>query len=1021
MNETKIQAEAVAIIGMSVRLPGAENCEQFWDNLKNGVESISRFSEEELKASGLRQGLIHLPNYVKARGTLKDLEFFDGSFFGFTPREAEITDPQHRILLECAWEALESAGYDPLAAEGDIGVFAGAGLSYYLLSNLLPNTQLSESTGTFKLLIGNDKDFINTRISYKLNLKGPSLNINTACSTSLTAVHMACRSLLSYECDMALAGGASVTVPQKSGYLFIEGGIESPDGYCRAFDASAQGTVSSNGAGMVLLKRLSEAITDNDSIYAVIKGSAVNNDGSVKVGFTAPSLEGQAKVIAEALLISETDPNTIDYIETHGTGTQLGDPIEIGALRNVFRKRPVNNKCALGGVKTNIGHVGAAAGIAGLIKAVMALHHAIIPPTLHFKQPNPKIELQATPFYVPNELVEWPRNGHPRRAGVSSFGIGGTNAHVIIEEAPAGSGKPSTSMFHLFPLAGKTETALQTMAFRLAGFLERHSDMDLADTAYTLQTGRRPFSYRGFVVCGQMPDAIHKLRQELVRGISSEVTPKIIFLFPGQGTQYVDMGKGLYETVGKFREVVDHCARLLQPLIGLDLRTVLYPREAERESAARKIKETQITQPALFVVEYALAEMWRHWGVKPEAMIGHSLGEYVAACIAEVFSLENGLTLVATRAKLMQNAAPGAMLFVRLPESDVTRLLKGTLCLAAVNAPRSCVVSGSPNEISTLEKELAQRAVECKVLETSHAFHSVMMDTVIDPYRRVVRTVKMGPPRIPYISNVTGTWIQKTEAADPEYWVKHLRCPVQFNAGISELLRDGNNVLLEVGPGQVLGGLARQAYEKSSRNIFSTLRREQDPEHDGFIALAAAGRLWASGAAINWGAWHADGDRKRIALPTYPFEKKRCWIDPPGQASSAVPHEAECGTSEGACPPNANSTPAAGQVEEVIAGIWEELMGITGIGKNDDFFVLGGDSLLATQVLSRCRSVWKVSLAERDFFAQPTIAHLVELVTNGEQDKLLRLLEQIKQLSPDEVKLQLEHERATSAKGGFNG
>jgi len=602
----------IAIIGMAGRFPEAKNLDEFWQNLRDGVESISFFTDQEVEAAGVDPALLKNPHYVKAGGVLEDAERFDASFFGFNPREAELMDPQHRVFLECAWEALENAGYDSESYEGLIGVYAGASMNTYLLFNLLLNRGVIESVHSDQLTIGNGRDYLPTRVSYKLNLKGPSINVQTACSTSLVAIHLACQGLLSYECDMALVGGVSISLPQKRGYLYQEGGIASPDGHCRAFDAKAQGTIGGNGVGIVVLKRLADALADGDYILAVIKGSAINNDGSLKVGYTAPSVEGQADVIATAQAIAGVDPETIRYIEAHGTGTSLGDPIEIAALTQVFRaSTQAKGFCAIGSLKTNIGHLDAAAGVAGLIKTVLALNHKMIPPSLNFEEPNPKIDFENSPFYVNATLSEWkaPTDGTPRRAGVSSFGIGGTNAHLIVEEAPATEPSGSSRPWQLLLLSAKTDSALETATSNLADHLRRHPDLNLADVAYTYQVGRQAFNHRRMVVCRDLADAVRALEtldpQRVFTAFHEPGDRPIAFMFTGQGAQYVNMALELYQTEPTFRQQVDLCTALLKPHLGLDLRDLLYPAEEGAAEASGQLRQTYITQPALFVIEYA--------------------------------------------------------------------------------------------------------------------------------------------------------------------------------------------------------------------------------------------------------------------------------------------------------------------------------------------------------------------------------------------------------------------------------
>jgi acyl transferase domain-containing protein len=780
--ETSESIEGVAIIGMAGRFPGAKNIADFWQNLKSGVESVSIFTDDELISAGINPALLNDKNYIKSGSILEDIDLFDAAFFDFNPKEAETTDPQHRVFLECAWEALENAGYDSNRCESRIGVYAGASQNNYLSFNLY--TDGVGSAKCYQTSIGNEKDFLTTRVSYKLNLTGPSLTVQTACSTSLVAVFLACQSLLNYQCDMALAGGVSIYVPQKTGYLHEPGGTLSPDGHCYAFDARAQGITIGNGVGIVVLKRLSEAIADGDCIHAVIKGAAINNDGSAKMGFTAPSVDGQAEAIAEAMMLASVEPDTISYIEAHGTGTPLGDPIEIAALTKVFRAgTDKKGFCAIGSVKTNIGHLDATAGVAGLIKTVLALKHKQIPPSLNFQQPNPQIDFANSPFYVNTKLTEWKEGITPRRAGVSSLGMGGTNAHVILEEAPTQVKNQKSkvkSEYFLLCLSAKSEKALEKVTTNLITHLKEHPEINFADLAYTLQIGRRQFNQRRVLVCENIQDAVSALQeqvsQRVLTNLQSTSHPAIAFMFPGQGAQYVDMGKELYENEAIFRNQVDRCCSILKPHLGIDLRSLLYPQTNEvAATAAEKLKQTDIAQAALFVIEYALAQLWISWGISPSAMIGHSIGEYVAATLANVMSVEDALALVAMRGRLMGEMPPGGMIAVSLPEAEVISFLNTNLSLAAINAPGSCVVSGTDAAIDALQQQLTNKGIEYRRLHTSHAFHSPMMEPVKERFIQEVKKIKLNPPQIPFISNVTGTWITAEQATDANYWGKHLR------------------------------------------------------------------------------------------------------------------------------------------------------------------------------------------------------------------------------------------------------
>jgi acyl transferase domain-containing protein/acyl carrier protein len=854
--------------------------------LCNGIESISLFNEKQLQDAGIDSKLINDSAYVRARGVIEKADQFDARFFGYTPREAELMDPQHRIFLECAWEALENAGYNTDIYHSLIGVYAGMSMNSYFLNNLFLNPNITQGDAGIQILIGNDKDFLATRVSYKLNLQGPSVVIQSACSTSLVAVHLACQGLLSGECDMALAGGVSIKIPHESGYIYQEGGILSPDGHCRAFDAKAQGTVGGNGIGIVVLKRLADAIADKDHIFAVIKGSAINNDGSNKVGYTAPSISGQANVIARSLLMAEVHPETISYIETHGTGTNLGDPIEIAALTECFRASTEKKGfCALGSVKTNIGHLDAAAGVTSLIKTVLALKHKKLPPSLHFENPNPKIDFDNSPFYVNTTLREWKVDGIPRRAGVSSFGIGGTNAHVVLEEAPPQGPSGKSREWQLLMVSAKTVTALENVTTNMAEYLKQCTEQSFTDIAYTLKMGRRAFKHRRILVCRDHNDAVDAFMKmdpkRVFTGYNETSDRPIRFMFPGQGTQYVNMALELYKTESVFHEQVDHCCKLLQPVLGIDLRKLLYPSEQDTESAMQQLKQTIIAQPALFVIEYAMARLWMSWGVKPQAMIGHSIGEYVAACLAGVFCVEDALRLVAERGRMMQQMPAGAMLAVALSKEKIEPFLGEQLSLAAINEPSVCVVSGPTDAIASMEDRFAKERVPCRRLYTSHAFHSRSMDEILEPFSRLVSNINLHPPKLPYISNVTGTWITDAEATDAHYWARHLRKTVLFAPGIEQLLHEPEQILLEVGPGRSLSSLLKRHPDRTNNHvILSSIRHPKDQQSDIAFLLNTLGKLWLSGIEVDWSSFYADEKRHRIPLPTYPFERESYWIAP---------------------------------------------------------------------------------------------------------------------------------------------
>ncbi|MEM9164263.1 MAG: type I polyketide synthase, partial [Cyanobacteria bacterium P01_F01_bin.4] len=827
--------ERVAIIGMAGRFPGADNLDEFWELLVQGKSGIRRLSAEELSAAGVPESTFTQPNYVPAYASFTDPTQFDARFFGYSPREAELIDPQHRVFLECAWAALEDAGYDSQQYDGTIGVYGGAALNSYVV-NLHSNPAVRDSTDPVQAVVSNVMGLMPTRVSYQLDLKGPSCGIQTGCSTALVAIHTACQSLLNHECDMALAGGVTVSSATPQGYTYQADSIAAPDGVCRAFDAKGQGTLFGNGVGLVILKRLQTALRDGDHIYAVIKGSAINNDGADKVGLTAPSVSGQAAVLQAALDQAGIDPTTVSYIEGHGTGTPLGDPIEVAALNKVFNhaKTASNTdpfRCALGSVKTNLGHLDAAAGVAGLIKTVLALKHKVLPPSLNFDTPNPQIDFDQGPFFVNRERTDWVSDTNtPRRAGVSSFGMGGTNAHIILEESPAIDDVSEESRpWQLVMLSAKTSTALEQMSQQLTTHLKANPELPLADVAYTLQIGRRPWPHRQVCLCQTTAEAIELLSKSespyRLTGTASQDTSSVIFMFSGQGAQHINMALDLYETEPVFRQSLDQCASILGE--AFPLLEVLYQesgvrsQESEKQVEGREnwveglenqssathhplptthypLTHTANAQPALFAVEYALAKLWMSWGIQPQALIGHSIGEYVAACVAGVFSLEDALTLVLRRGQLMQCCAPGSMLSVMQPAAGVSEYLPAQAEIAVINSPQTCVVSGPTAVIESVRSHLETESIPCRLLETSHAFHSALMEPALAEFALALQSVTLNPPQIEIISNVTGTWLTDAEATSPDYWLRHLRHTVRFSSGVTELLQLSDPIFLEL-------------------------------------------------------------------------------------------------------------------------------------------------------------------------------------------------------------------------------
>ena len=984
--------EGVAIVGMAGRFPGAQSVAEFWRNQLAGIESISHFRVEDLEIPDAVERSRDA-DYVRARSILEDADLFDAEFFGIYPREAELMDPQQRLFLECCWQAFEDAGYDPALYPGPIGVYAGCSTSTYFLSQLCTDPEFIRKftsgyqVGNYPEMMGNNLDFLATRVAYKLNLRGPAFTMQAGCSTSLLVVTQACQSLLTYQCDMALAGGASITFPQKRGSYYQEGGMVSPDGHCRTFDADAQGTVFGSGVAVVLLKRLDEAVRDGDQIYAVIRGFAANNDGAAKVGYTAPSVEGQARVIALAQEAAGIDPQTIGYVEAHGTGTPLGDPIELAALTQAFRTHGSRKHfCAVGTAKTNVGHLDIAAGVTGLINASHIVRDGVFPPTLHFKKPNPKFDLEGSPFYVNSELSEWKSDGAPRRAGVSAFGVGGTNAHVVIEQAPARISEPSTRTQQLLVLSARTEGALEHATDNLAEYLKTHPDTSLADAAWTLQAGRRAFPCRRAVVALDVKDAVATLsqrdRKRVQTCLQASENPHVSFLFPGQGSQYPNMGREIYETERVFREAVDHCAEILRPHLDADLRTLLYPAETASEEAKRRVTDTIIAQPAIFTIEYALAQLWMSWGIHPHAMLGHSVGEFVAACLAGIFSLEDALTLVAARGRMMQEVPAGGMLSVRLPEGELSSRLNGHLSLAAVNSPSLCVVAGPFDALEKFELQLTSEGIASRRLVTSHAFHSAMMDPILKPFTKCVEKISPKAPQIPYVSGVTGTWTTEQEATDPGYWARHSRQAVQFSAGVKELRKDSKAILLEVGPGNVLSTLARQHFSADQR-IVSSLADGFSGEGDSIALMNALGSLWVEGVLPNWLALHEGERRLRISLPTYPLERKRYWLEAAAIDAASPPVTKAAETSgaaiqlpvEGSEPVhvtpaslvNVNVANRANKIRAVLIEVFEDLSGMN-LGDPDgstSFLELGFDSLFLTQVTQALQTKFGLKITFR--------------------------------------------------------
>lgn len=988
-----------AIVGMAVRMPGARDLPTYWENLANGRESITRFSPEELDPS-LPVRDTQSPNYVPARGIVDDVEWFDARFFGIPPRNAEVMDPQQRIVLELAWTALEDAGIVPSKTDATIGVWAGAYATNYFTKNIMSRPDVLEEFGEFNAGLFNEKDYIATRVAHALDLTGPAINVNTACSTSLVALIDGCRSLAVGDCDVAIAGGVSVAFPQKSGHLHQSGSIFTPDGHCRPFDASAAGTMFSDGAGLVVVKRLEDAIADGDRIYSVVKGYGINNDGGDKASFSAPSITGQASAIAMAQAMASVPADSISYIEAHGTATPIGDPIEVTALRSVFESQTDKKQfCGIGSVKSNIGHTVAAAGVAGLAKVALAMHHEQIPATLHYSQANPQIDFENSPFFVCDRSKDWPRGNQPRRAAVSSFGVGGTNAHIVLEEAPLSAAREDEVSFPLavLPVSAKSKASLAATATELATALEGLDTAQIYEFASVLQQRRDDFPFRGVAVAQTSTEAAKALeKQNSPQFRKRRASPRqrdVVFMFPGQGAQYVRMGQDLYEHSLVFRESVDRCADVLEPLLGRDLRSVLFPPSGDEEAAQEILRNTRFTQPALFTLGYSLANLWQSWGIKPSAMVGHSIGEFAAACVAGVFKLEDALRIIAERGRAIEQLPQGSMLSVRLPGSEVEAMLTGDLAVGSHNGPQLCVVSGPSDQVSAFQQQLESQDVAAKLLHTSHAFHSPMMSPIVESFATFIQQFELANPKTPILSTVTGNWLSDTEATDARYWADHLCAPVHFSRAVTTLWDaddgDPSCILIELGPRRTLATLAMQhATDPKEQLAVATLSDNAADHAEWRSTLEALSTLWLAGINVDWAHVTPDGEsfqHKHMTLPTYQYDRKRFFIEPASAAiestaaSVDVQPETIATTNIEQLEPTTYSQESLTvnrrpNIVEAVQQVFENTSGVelTEFDGETTFFEMGLDSLVLTQT---------AAAFERDLGIEVTFRQLLENTT----------------------------------------
>ncbi|TRX31761.1 acyltransferase domain-containing protein [Flavobacterium sp. ZT3R18] len=994
--ENNNRKKDIAIVGISGRYPKSATINEFWEHLKNGKELVHFYTDEELKAVGMSEQELANPDLIKAQAFLEDPNSFDYSFFGYTKQEAMSMDPQIRMMHEQVWLGLEDAGYNPKTYKDKIGLYLSASdnlnwRAYTMISN-------NANVNSFYLNQISNENFISTLISYNLNLRGPSYYVDTACSSSLVAVHQACRSLLMRECSIAVAGGVRVYSKPYKGHLYQEGMTNSKDGHCKAFDEDSSGIVSGEGAGVVVLKRFEDAIKDNDQIYAVIRSSVVNNDGNRKVGYTAPSINGQYECIRQAHQIADVTPESITYIEAHGTGTKLGDSIEVEALNKSFGYN-TNHHCAIGSVKTNIGHLDVAAGITGFIKTTLALKNKMLPPSLHFKNPNPEINFKSGPFKVQTELSNWNSvNNQPLRAGVSSFGIGGNNAHVVLEEAPIKNKTTEDNTYKLLRFSAQSVGSLNAYQEKLVSFLEKNESDSFRDMTYTLQAGRNQFKYNRFLVSNSKENALEILKDPLSTTLYSaklDQKRKIVFMCTGSGAQYFNMGRDLYDTELYFKQLMDEGFSIIKELTGIDVSKILYKENTDQEKGF-DINKNEFTQPIVFVFEYALAKLMMHWGIHPDKLIGHSTGEYVAACLSDVFSFETGVRLVAKRALLMNKSRKGSMLSVSLSEEKIKAYLNDNVALAVVNSPESCVLSGTEEAIESLMEIFETEEILHSKLKISLGGHSFLMDSVLEEFRQELENVEFSALKIPFVSNLTGQLITVDEAKSSQYWIDHLRHTVRFSDGLTTLLKEPNSIFIEVGPGNTLTTLFQQQNHNPAANntAINLIRHPKQEINDQEHLLIKMGELWINGLDIDWETYYGAQKPHRVSMPGYVFNKTKLpvKVNPfellnlsgAEKIATVTPFALEHFDDNEAFQEDldknvvsfVNYVTPTNETEEKLVEMWKIFFSKDEVGILDDFFALGGNSLKGVTMLKLIQKTFDTDIKIKDFYQKSTIKDL---------------------------------------------